>query len=531
MAADGFSSIRLSLTTNFFLKFDDKLHFDEMYATRTVAAAPGPSAMGTASGAGQPRDKLEARFSWLLMSAGVQEATLDKFGTMGLTSLQMFRHIATDDNALRNLLRKKPFELDDTGGDALQALEVAKICSVYEASKESIAVENKYRAERLHQDLPPKLNPGEMDALQKTFESSHYKLNPIQKPSDAYFERKTHELEARFIAESLSRVTNSKQQDINDERNMSWDPVNGTFKEKGKVFRVPMPQKAEGLRARLRTMGVCWHFLKLKAPGRRELATAEVTVLDRYADWLCGPDVWGHSTDDMDGKPIATPAIDHVLILDLQVRKRVAELMNEGYDLRTTFDMATADTKIMQTHFFNHVAIDIGTAKCKACTAPGLAEAHAAVAGPPSQEAASGTKRAIGDSDTLSKNQLEKIKKKAKKEAFEAAKKNAQKLLSIQNGSPAATGVARPPGQGTSKAARARANKRAAAGGGAPPLAILNGGVGDGSAAKGKGKSKGKGNGACYAWNDGKPCKDTPCNFQHICSKCGGGHKRPDCTA
>ena len=82
--------------------------------------------------------------------------------------------------------------------------------------------------------------------------NSQFKLNPVQIPSEAYFERKMHELETRFKAESLTRVTNSKQEDVNDARNMSWDNVSGTFKEKGKVFKVPMPTKAEGLRAKLR---------------------------------------------------------------------------------------------------------------------------------------------------------------------------------------------------------------------------------------------------------------------------------------
>ena len=99
--------------------------------------------------------------------------------------------------------------------------------------------------------------------------------------------------------------------------------------------------------------------------------------------------------------------------------------------------------------------------------------------------------------------------------------------------------VQKPPGQGTSKTAKARAKAAAAAaaavagggggGGGRPPLALTNDGVGDGTA-KGKGKGKGKGNGACYAWNDGKPCAQNPCSFKHICSKCGGDHKRGACT-
>ncbi len=33
----------------------------------------------------------------------------------------------------------------------------------------------------------------------------------------------------------------------------------------------------------------------------------------------------------------------------------------------------------------------------------------------------------------------------------------------------------------------------------------------------------------CFAWNDGKPCVASPCRFSHVCSKCGGDHRKPAC--
>ena len=34
---------------------------------------------------------------------------------------------------------------------------------------------------------------------------------------------------------------------------------------------------------------------------------------------------------------------------------------------------------------------------------------------------------------------------------------------------------------------------------------------------------------ACYAWNDGKNCVSTPCRFSHVCSRCGGDHRKSLC--
>ena len=72
--------------------------------------------------------------------------------------------------------------------------------------------------------------------------------------------------------------------------------------------------------------------MRLKAPGRAEIRTADIRVFDLYTTWLFGPKVWGYSTDGSDGKPISTPHIDHIIVYDLAIRKRVAELMNEGKD-------------------------------------------------------------------------------------------------------------------------------------------------------------------------------------------------------
>jgi len=34
---------------------------------------------------------------------------------------------------------------------------------------------------------------------------------------------------------------------------------------------------------------------------------------------------------------------------------------------------------------------------------------------------------------------------------------------------------------------------------------------------------------ACFVWNDGKGCVSTPCCFAHICSRCGGDHRKSSC--
>jgi hypothetical protein len=143
--------------------------------------------------------------------------------------------------------------------------------------------------------------------------------------------------------------------------------------------------------------------------------------------------------------------------------------------------------------------LDLGTAKCRAITAPGLAVERAIADVPLPRAGTAASTSSASTATKADKNRAKKAKAKAKKEAEKAAAKGAGKV----------------------------AKK-------AKVLAIGNGGVGDGQP-KGQGKGRGKlmdktpeGESICFKWSAGKPCASTPCPHKHICRKCGGPHKHTD---
>ena len=199
--------------------------------------------------------------------------------------------------------------------------------------------------------------------------------------------------------------------------------------------------------------------------------------------------------------------------------------------MKTAFGVATQDEKLQRTAFLNYVSLEIATGKCRAITAPGMREVHSGITQAGGNQ---GQKRPLEDDHGggLSKGELNKIRQQAKKQALNEARRQ----LAI-NPPPPPHSAPRPAGQSKAALKRARAaalrdaSGGGAGGGGAGPglRALQNGGVSDGQGkAAGKGGKGGKG-GACYAWNDGNPCKQTPCPFTHVCSKCGGQHKRSAC--
>ena len=84
------------------------------------------------------------------------------------------------------------------------------------------------------------------------------------------------------------------------------------------------------------------------------------------------------TTNNTAGQPIATPTLNHVIALDLAIRKRQAELMNEGLDYKAALEKAKESDRLFQTNFLNTVAMDINTAACRSVSAPGVTAAPGA---------------------------------------------------------------------------------------------------------------------------------------------------------
>ena len=483
-------------------RFSSEQNFDENMFKGSASSSAGPArSAGTgalpAQGGATGKDKLESKLLALLMNANVKEETLNKLGDNDVNTVLLYANIGTDKESFKKFLELPEI---DVKGDTLAGMtEQAKLIGVWRALQTVVEVEDKASAERQQLNLPPTLSKKDIDILRKLFENSAEGF-PVAKsvcPSKPYFQRKVAEIENGFEAEHLTSVT-TDDQDSGDgapDGLAGFDMTLKTFRVSQKEIRISLPTGPEGLRSRIKTMGLAFIFLKLKYPNKGVLRTATMQLFFLYTEFLFGPDVWGKATLGLDGKPIATPHIQHVMIYDNAIRKRVAELMNDGKDIWSAFGEATADEGLKTTHFYGNVSMDLTSAKCRAITAPGLASERA-VEGVPTKGANSEGREGSATSKA-EKKKAQKARQKAKKEQEKAAKAAAAKGQVIKK-----------------------------------PKALLNGGVGDGNP---KGKGRGKlmdktpdGDSICFKWSAGKPCASDPCPHKHVCRKCGGAHKMSD---
>ena len=387
----------------------------------SVSLAPAPAAPAATTG----KDKLEARLQAALTSAGVSDDNLNKFGDNDVLSVSIFANLADDVKDFRAKLDMMDIKADTLAGSIVQSA----IVGVWKSMRVTTDVEDQAQAQRIQLNLKPSILPKDLAALIKVFEKTdeRFKVTKYVCPSKTYFERKIGEVETTFEAEHLTLVTTGETEEKagtpNDAglESLLVPMVAKTYRVSSKEIRVAMPDNPEELRARLKTMGLAFVLLRLRFPSKAVLRTATMQMFQHYTDWLFGPDVWGKASLGVDGQPVATPALKHVLIYDYAIRQRVSDNMNGGMDIKLAFAEATADIDTRLTHFFGNVQLDIGSAACRAISAPGLTA-------PKSTSKGSSKAADENDDDKTARNRAKRLRSKANKAQKAASPRRGQRF-------------------------------------------------------------------------------------------------------
>ena len=186
-----------------------------MVVVGVLAAALVAAASAGSTGA----DKLEARLHAMLNNADASSDTLNKLGAAGLTTVALWTSLADSKEKFRELLETDDVNVKSTNDDGTKSLpktlEQAKVMGVWKACRASDELEVKTDAQRRLDRQPPTISEEDLDNCIKLFEAKKWPLPDEMCPSGAYLERKLGELESRFKAEPLTRVTNKRQEDIN----------------------------------------------------------------------------------------------------------------------------------------------------------------------------------------------------------------------------------------------------------------------------------------------------------------------------
>ena len=176
-------------------------------------------------------------------------------------------------------------------------------------------------------------------------------------PAKEYIEKKLAELEAgEFRAETL-RETLSRDEVDPDVLvpHWTWDAKGHLSLKKGSSY-VALPTGPEQLRLRLTVMYNALAMIKLKHPGRNELADISADLFEKYKDYLLGDYVYGLRSAESAGSMI--PPWTLVLGYEHAIRKFANKLVSqEGYKFGEALKKAWKDATIKERHFISPLSL------------------------------------------------------------------------------------------------------------------------------------------------------------------------------
>ena len=140
-------------------------------------------------------------------------------------------------------------------------------------------------------------------AMRQRFAKAFGELEDKRVPAKEYIEKKLAELEAgEFRAETLGEILSRDEVDP-DVLVPHWDAKGHLSVKKGSSS-VALPTGPEQLRLRLTVMYNALAMIKLKHPGRNELADINADLVEKYKDYLLGDYVYGLRSAEAAGSMI-----------------------------------------------------------------------------------------------------------------------------------------------------------------------------------------------------------------------------------
>ncbi len=116
--------------------------------------------------------------------------------------------------------------------------------------------------------------------------------------------------------------------------------------------KIAMPKDSEQLRARMKTMAMCWELTRMRYPDRRTLSGLTTQVFTDLVEYLLGELVW-----QFRGPADQQVSWNDVLEYEWQIRKRAMRwVRQQKYSVGESITMAMKDQEVRTTFFLTQLA-------------------------------------------------------------------------------------------------------------------------------------------------------------------------------
>ena len=284
---------------------------------------------------------------------GVAADTQKAIYEAGILNMRQFAALVPDAVGLRKCLEE---DFGMSGATLAGKVAISKVVVVWETAKVRSEKAAEAEAECEVRQEPKPVRNNDYQVMREAYETKYWKLEKNQHPAKIYLERISETVEkAEYRAETLTEVANRLEDDV-DMLRAIWD-TSGSIKAVKSYPKVPMPRDPEELRQRITLMGRAWAFVALSQPNAPMIQGVTPQDWQEYLDYLLGPHCYGLSARNAYGEVMASPPWSLLLAYELEIRRKMLELMSDGTPMRAAMRSAWKDPVVKERYFTTPLAL------------------------------------------------------------------------------------------------------------------------------------------------------------------------------
>ena len=251
-----------------------------------------------------PRERLAPDLRFLLEEKEVPETVQDALAQSGFVTINRFAILDDNRSAVRAALTRD-FGLDPQQ-DVAHRLSQVTVLDAWETACRRAEEDRKQEAEARGSRLPKMLGKAVHLSMHRAAEAIIGEQSDRVMPSSSLVEMVMEMIEETHLeAVPLAKVTC-----LEDSEDMKTGAVvdgSGVIRVKRGRVDIKEPVDPEGLRQRLKTLGVAHMYARLKHPARVWLQSATIELSSDYCDYLLGEHVRGLEAKDLQGNLVSRP--------------------------------------------------------------------------------------------------------------------------------------------------------------------------------------------------------------------------------
>ncbi len=287
-------------------------------------------------------EKMEGELLRILEDSDVPKEVRALFGHFGILKVRSFARLEPDEQSLRDLL-KREFEMGEG---------IAHVLVAWDAAKERVKRQAEVVTEARVHGTTPELPKAEDNSMRQTYEELHGEISDLLYPSNDYLKSKLDQVENElYEAEPLSEVV-SREHAASGSSDVTLTLIPSALRVSKVKHKIAMPKDSEQLRARMKTMAMCWELTRMKYPERKTLQGLKTQVFTDLVEHLLGEYVW-----QFRGPADQQITWNDLLEYEWQIRKRAMRWVRQHKNtVAEAIARAMRDQEVRTTFFLTQLA-------------------------------------------------------------------------------------------------------------------------------------------------------------------------------